>query len=117
MLKLPLIAVALVMASTSSHADNCDEIRSRIEARIRASGVVRFTLTAVETGARINGKVVGTCDLGKKKIVYARSEPSGSANGDQAVPGATGSTSPSSEAPILTECRDGSASLGGDCRK
>ena len=97
MLRRHSVALVLFVASTASYANNCETIRSQIEAKIRASGVASFTLSTVEADARVPGKVVGTCDLGTKKIVYAPSTSQGQ--------------------PILTECKDGSVSRGGDCKK
>ncbi len=93
----------LLLGSVASHAsNNCESIRTQIDAKVRASGVTDFALSVVEAGAKVSGKVVGSCDLGTKKIVY--SQPSSSA------------TKPAEE-PILTECKDGSVTVGGDCKK
>ncbi len=104
------VATVLLLAGSISHAqqNNCDAIRAQIEAKIRGSGVVGFTLQIVEADAKLTGKVVGTCDLGTKKIVY---NPS-------AGPASAG-TPPKAKAPeerILTECRDGTVTYG-ECKK
>ena len=102
----PVVTVAtLVVASSAGLANNCNAIRSQIENKIKASGVANFSLSIVEGGASATGRVVGTCDLGTKKIVYAVSSASASSSGK-----------PKSQ-PILTECKDGSVSLGGECKK
>jgi hypothetical protein len=59
----------------------------------------------VPVDARTAGKVVGSYAQGAKKIVYVQDAPAG-----QARP------TPPNE-PILTECKDGSVSVGGDCSK
>jgi hypothetical protein len=103
--RLFLAFIALSFASSASGASsNCDAVLAQIDAKVRAAGVSRFTLTTVDADAPVNDKVVGTCDLGTKKIIYAKSDP-------QAAP-----PQPRSE-PVLTECKDGSVSVGGDCRK
>jgi hypothetical protein len=119
-LSLSLPFIALVFAGSASAAGNCDAILSQIDAKIRASGVSRFALTTVEADAPVVDKVVGTCDLGTKKIVYAQTDvpaspPNnvGTASGVRPSP----SQSQSRSEPILTECKDGSVSVGGDCRK
>lgn len=107
----PLLLAALALATAapgSAAADsNCETIRAGIDAKIRASGVSAFSLTVVPAQAATAGKVVGSCELGTKKIVYVASGASGAA--------------PAGARPrddrILTECKDGSVSLGGDCRK
>ena len=48
------------------------ELKAEIEAKIKKNGVDKFTLDVVETDAQADGKVVGTCDGGTKKIVYKR---------------------------------------------
>lgn len=89
----------LLLAAAASHAaGNCDTIRAEVDAKVRRSGVTNFTLRVVDAAAKAPGKVVGTCELGSKKILYsAASAPAG---GER----------------ILTECRDGSVSYG-DCPK
>jgi hypothetical protein len=51
---------------------DCGELKAEIEAKIRKNGVDKFTLDVVEADAQAEGKVVGTCDGGSKKIVYKR---------------------------------------------
>ena len=108
MLRRCLATLASLLASHAAQAGNCEAIRAQIEAKVRASGVREFALTIVEADAKgVAGKVVGSCDLGSKKIVYSPSASSGA--------------SPSRPRPveerIVTECKDGSVSLGGDCKK
>jgi Protein of unknown function (DUF1161) len=110
MLRLALTLLPLLLACGASRADNCEAIRSQIESRIKAGGVASFTLVTVDAGASAAGKLVGTCALGAKKILYGVGSP---------APGATAGAKPArreSEA-MLTECRDGSMSLGGDCKR
>jgi Protein of unknown function (DUF1161) len=117
MLNLALPLAALVGAGAAFAAPNCDAIRAQVDAKIRASGVSNFTLNTVASDAPVTGKVVGTCDLGTRKIVYVPGPQS-------AVAVAAGASSASRSAPVrakgepmLTECKDGSSSLGGDCKK
>ena len=115
MLKLALPLAALVWAGTAGAAPNCDAIRAQVDAKIRASGVSNFTLSTVASDAPVTGKVVGSCDLGTRKIVYvAGTQPAGSA-----ASGAPPASRPAraNREPMLTECKDGSASVGGDCKK
>ena len=110
MLRLHLTFVALLLGSVASYANNnCESIRTQIDARVRAAGVTDFVLSVVEADAKIPGKVVGSCDLGTKKIVY--NQPSSSASAS-----ARPKAKPAEE-PILTECKDGSVTIGGDCKK
>ena len=107
MLRLVFTAATLLVASSASLAANCDTIRSQIEAKIKASGVASFTLSTVEADARTTGRVVGTCDLGTKKIVYAASSAQAS----------SAAKPKSASQPIITECKDGSVLIGGECKK
>jgi hypothetical protein len=109
-------ATALLWCFTGAAgaAQSCDELRERIDAKVRASGATHYTVNTLDADATVgaSGKVVGSCELGTKKIVYTRGEEGTVA----AAPVATVTARPRGEA-ILTECKDGSVSLGGDCRK
>jgi len=67
------IVASLLMASpVFAQVKPCEELKSEIDAKIKKNGVKEFTLTIVEKDAAEDGKVVGTCDGGTKKIVYKR---------------------------------------------
>lgn len=107
MLRIRPVLVTLLLSSSASHANNnCDAIRAQIEAKVRSSGVTEFSLSIVEAQARVSGKVVGSCDLGTKQIIY-----------NQGSPAAPAQPKPKASERILTECKDGSVSVGGDCKK
>lgn len=108
MLKLCWIPLTFLAAASASASTSCDTLRADIEARIAAAGVTRFSVTTLDAETSANGQVVGTCELGTKKIVYSR-DGSAVTSGD--------GPPPRKSAPMLTECRDGSVSVGGDCRK
>jgi hypothetical protein len=55
-----------------SQVKPCEELKGEIDAKIKKNGVAKFTLDIVEAGAQADGKVVGTCDGGAKKIVYKK---------------------------------------------
>jgi len=69
-----IIAVLVVGLSGTAWAQkkDCTELKSEIEAKIKKNGVESFTLDIVDKDAQADGKVVGTCDGGTKKIVYKR---------------------------------------------
>ncbi|MDP2065630.1 MAG: DUF1161 domain-containing protein [Burkholderiaceae bacterium] len=116
-----VLAVLVTQAAgAAGAAASCKALQAQIEARIRAAGVAQFTLTTVDAGARAVGKVVGTCALGTQKIMYI----AGASAAPMATPSAAASTPRARAAPsrpgteaILTECRDGTVSMGGDCKK
>jgi len=104
-------AAVLGLGSVPALAASCEDIRAQVDAKLRASGVAKYSLTVVDSAASAAGRTVGTCDLGTRKIVYlqtrAGADPAAAAP-KAAQPGAAG---------IITECRDGRVSVGGDCRK
>jgi hypothetical protein len=72
-----LIAAAVVVGMAISgpalaQRKDCEELKGEIEAKIKKNGVEKFTLEVVEADKQAEGKVVGTCDGGTKKIVYKR---------------------------------------------
>ena len=72
-----LIAAAVVVGmaisgSALAQRKDCGELKGEIEAKIKKNGVEKFTLEVVEADKQAEGKVVGTCDGGSKKIVYKR---------------------------------------------
>jgi len=62
----------LIALPASAQVKPCEELKSEIEAKIKNNGVKDFTLTIVDKDQAEDGKVVGTCDGGTKKIVYKR---------------------------------------------
>ena len=110
-MKLWLLPAALALAGAAHSAENCEALRAQIESKISAAGVTRFAVLTVDANAPAAGQVVGSCELGSKKIVYQRevgSAPSGAAPAPARPP---------EDADILTECKDGTVSVGGDCKK
>jgi hypothetical protein len=72
-----LIAAAVVVGLVISgpalaQRKDCDELKGEIEAKIKKNGIEKFSLDVVDKDAQAEGKVVGTCDGGAKKIVYKR---------------------------------------------
>jgi hypothetical protein len=50
----------------------CEELKSEIEAKLKAKGVESYTLGIVPNEDVKDEKVVGSCDGGTKKITYQR---------------------------------------------
>jgi hypothetical protein len=70
-----LIVAALVLGLSGSawaQAKPCEELKGEIEAKIKKNGVEKFTLDIVEADKQADGKFVGNCEGGTKKIVYKR---------------------------------------------
>jgi len=73
MRKIALSLVLLIAAFPAfAQRKDCDELKAEIDAKITNNGVKAFTTTIVDKDAEVDGKVVGTCDGGTKKIVYKR---------------------------------------------
>jgi hypothetical protein len=69
------LAVALVLASPAWAKKDCEELKGEIEAKIKAKGVAKFTLSIVgkdELKDAKDAREVGSCDGGAKRIVYKR---------------------------------------------
>lgn len=118
----PLV-LSLLAATAPAFADlGCQTLQAEIEAKIRTAGVSSFSLVTVDKLADIPGKVVGSCGQGSKKIVYAaggptRPAPASSAPAPASAPARAGKVvSTVRPEAILTECKDGSVSVGGECK-
>ena len=114
-----LIYIALASAGTANAAaENCEALRTQIESKIAAAGVTRFTVVTVDANAEASGQVVGTCELGSKKIVYQREGAPPAPPAPPAPDAASNGAPPrAADERILTECKDGTVSVGGDCKK
>ncbi len=102
----PLLLATLLTASPA-FANNCEAISAQIDAKLRQGGLQQFSLVTVEATASAAGRPMGSCDRGSKKILYRAA----SAADTPQPPARRG------DSPILTECKDGTVSMGGNCRK
>jgi len=66
-----VLAVGLTGTAWAQKKD-CTELKTEIEGKIKKNGVDKFSLDVVDANAQAEGKVVGTCDGGAKKIVYKK---------------------------------------------
>jgi hypothetical protein len=66
------LAAGLAVAFSSMAWAGCDDVKAKIEEKIRKNGVEKFTLTIVDKGGQVDGKVVGNCDNEQKLIVYKK---------------------------------------------
>ena len=73
MVKILAAALVLGLSGTGwAQTKACADLKSEIEAKIKKNGVDMFTLDSVDKDAQADGKVVGTCEGGTKKIVYKK---------------------------------------------
>lgn len=67
------IALTLCLAAIPAFAQKaCEELKSEITAKIESHGAKNFQLEIVTADQVKDEKVVGTCEAGKKKIVYKK---------------------------------------------
>jgi hypothetical protein len=82
-MKLLAAAGVLLFVSVPAHAQEpaqapaqgpkaCEELKTEIAAKLDAKGVKGYTLDIVAKDKDAEGKVVGTCDGGTKKIIYTK---------------------------------------------
>lgn len=109
-----MVAAATLVFAGSAPAVSCEELRSSVEAKILGKGVKNFSVTIVEADTATLGQVVGSCELGSKKLVYAQRshQSTGSVQAIQPRP----SSSPA-KADVITECADGRVVTQGSCRR
>jgi hypothetical protein len=53
----------------------CDELKSEIAAKLDAKGVKNYQLDIVKSEAIKDETVVGSCEIGSKKITYRKQAP------------------------------------------
>lgn len=90
-MKSLVTAAVLLFASLTAYAQAakpCEELKSEIAKKMDDKGVKSYSLDIVETDKAkdAEGKVVGSCDGGTKKIVYKRATSSTTAASSAAEP-------------------------------
>ena len=74
-MKAYLIVAAALVIPFSAQAQTgkpCEELKSEIAKKMDANGVKQYSLDIVAKDKDAQGKVVGTCEGGTKKIVYSK---------------------------------------------
>ncbi|HKV63874.1 MAG TPA: DUF1161 domain-containing protein [Candidatus Acidoferrum sp.] len=76
-MKLLIAVGVLLFVSASAHAQAqvakpCEDLKTEIAQKLDAKGVKGYTLDIVAKDKDAEGKVVGTCDGGTKKIIYTK---------------------------------------------
>lgn len=91
-MKKLFVVLALTSVSFAAHA-SCDDVKSGIDAKIKANNVSNYTLEVVSKDQAGDGKVVGQCDGGDKVIVYTRGQAKSADKSDAAAAPASSSSS------------------------
>ena len=69
------IAAALFLPVCSyAQGKPCEDLKSEIGKKLEANSVKSYSLEIVSKDQDAEGKVVGTCEGGSKKIVYRKTE-------------------------------------------
>ncbi len=71
-----ILAVVLGMsvAGFAQTGKPCEELKSEIAKKLETNGVKTYTLDVIAKDKDAEGKIVGTCEGGTKKIVYRRGQ-------------------------------------------
>ena len=82
---LTIAAVSLTSIAALAQAKPCEELKAEIAKKVEGNGVKSYTLEIVPTekATTMEGKVVGSCEGGTKKIVYTRGEAAPQKPADQ----------------------------------
>jgi hypothetical protein len=67
-----MFLAAMACAGPAHAAKSCEELKGAIAAKLDGKGVKGYTLTVIGKDEASDGKVVGTCAGGAKKITYVR---------------------------------------------
>ena len=74
-MKVFALSCALLLAASPVYAaKSCDELKAEIAAKLDAKNVTGYTLEIVANDQVGERKVVGSCEGGTKKIVYAKGQ-------------------------------------------
>ncbi len=73
-MKKPILLACLlaIVATPALARKSCEELKGEIEEKLKAKGVTSWTIDIVAKDEEKEGRVVGTCDGGTKKLVYRR---------------------------------------------
>lgn len=71
-MKSYVLLIASLALSTGAFAKPCEDVKSELAAKLDAKHVAGYTLNVVPADQNAEGKVIGTCEGGAKKIVYTR---------------------------------------------
>lgn len=69
---IAFLALGLVIAAPAFAEKNCEELKTEIAAKLDAKGVKGYTLEIVASEDVKEHKVIGSCEVGKKKITYKK---------------------------------------------
>ena len=71
-LTLCLAAAAALPTAASAERLECAVLLEQIEGKLQAHGVRHYRLDVVATEEAADGKVIGSCNGGTRKVIYTR---------------------------------------------
>ena len=72
-MKFTIVITALLACSAQLHAaQSCEELKSKVTAKLDGKNVKAYTLEIVASDKTGDAKVVGSCEGGTKKLTYSR---------------------------------------------
>ncbi len=72
-MKTLIIPVLVLFLSAPAFAmKSCPELMSEIDAKIQPKNIKSYSLEIIPAAKAVDGKVVGSCEGGTKKIIYKR---------------------------------------------
>lgn len=70
------ISIAVLLAASAcgawSQGKGCESLKAAVEAKLIRKGVQHYSLNVVPVEEEREGRVVGRCDGGTRKLVYRR---------------------------------------------
>jgi hypothetical protein len=75
MRKLVILSVSMLVLSLApafAQRKDCEELKKEIAAKLDAKNIKNYMLEIIPAADVKDEKVVGTCDLGTKRVVYKR---------------------------------------------
>ena len=70
------LVVSLLLSSATAWAEitSCETIKDKVAAKLEGKGVNNYTLEVVSKDTETKHRVVGSCEGGKKKIIYKKTK-------------------------------------------
>ncbi len=69
-----LLVMAFLCTSAFAEIKSCEELKSEIEAKLKAKSVEGYTLEILPNDQVKDQKIIGSCEGSTKKISYSRKE-------------------------------------------
>lgn len=72
------LVISSLLGTTTAWADitSCETIKDKVAAKLERKGVNNYTLEVVPKETETKFRVVGSCEGGKKKIIYKKTKDS-----------------------------------------